>query len=267
MKAYVINLPRSHDRRRHIEEQLARLELEYEIVAATDGSALTPEERERLLDMDAVTRAPDWLRPGIVGACLSHLAAYRAIAADGAPHALVVEDDAILPPDLVALLAEIAPELRGREAVLLDVKSLRATELSGLDGIDLPGGRRLLYPMDVAPLTAATAYVITREACLSMSEFVIPVRAGPDSWGFFVEHGGLDRVRCVHPRPCRPRTDFKSTVDYLGASAAPLQRIMSFVSEHRIFPLFQLAAWRRARSDRRMTRLTVVSRRSPFSDG
>ena len=61
------------------------------------------------------------------------------------------------------------------------------------------GARRLLYPVDLEPLNATTAYAITRQACLAMIDYVIPVHTGPDSWWQFVESGALERVRCGSP--------------------------------------------------------------------
>src|SRR5579872_1856606 len=48
--AFVINLPRSTDRRRHVERQLRRAGLESEFVPAVDGRVLQPEETRRLVD-------------------------------------------------------------------------------------------------------------------------------------------------------------------------------------------------------------------------
>lgn len=248
-----------------MQRQLDRLGMEYEFVTAVDGAALTADERLELVDEDVVARAPDWLRPGIIGCCLSQLAVYRAIAADGASAALVLEDDAVLPSETPALLAGLAPKLDRREVALLYYRSIDPCRLSDRDAEPLVGKRRLLYPVDLEPLNAATAYVITREACLSMIDFVLPVRTGPDSWAAFVEGGAIDRVRCVHPRPFGAQTDFKSTVDYLGGSTSAKQRVMGAVARHRIFPLFQIAAWRRAQIERNLSQFSVVSDRSPHS--
>lgn len=265
MKAYVINLPRSTDRRIHMRRQLERLGIEHEFIGAVDGAALTRGERKWLVDEDVVARAPDWLRPGIIGCCLSHVDAYRAIVADDAPAALVLEDDAVLPPDTEEIIATLESQLDRREVVLMYYRSIRPCRLSDYNALPLIGDSRLLYPFDLEQLNATTAYVITREACLSMIDFVIPVRTGPDSWEVFVEAGALDRVRCVRPRPFGARTDFKSTIDYLGGSESTKQRAMTVVSRYRIFPLFQLAAWRRARIERRLSHFSVISERPPHS--
>ncbi len=57
MKAYVINLERSTERRQHMRRQLERLGLEHEFVAAVNGARLTADER-LLVDGHAVAQSP-----------------------------------------------------------------------------------------------------------------------------------------------------------------------------------------------------------------
>ena len=107
LKTYVINLARSKDRRAFQEKQLAALGVEHEFVPAVDGQLLGPEHHV------------DSLAPGIVGCVLSHIATFRQILADGHAAAVVIEDDAILPPNFNPLLESLAPALSGAEAALL----------------------------------------------------------------------------------------------------------------------------------------------------
>jgi glycosyl transferase family 25 len=266
MKAYVINLVRSTARRAHIERELDRVGLEYEIVPAVDGATLAPEHRA-LVDAGAVARAPDWLRPGIVGAALSHMEVYRRIAANEEGPALVLEDDASLNSETKRILAAAATEMAGAEIVLAYFRALRPCRLSRHDSVALPGGRTLMYPVDADPLTAGSAYLITPSAARRMSEFVAPVRAGPDSWAYFLEGGGIDSLRCILPRAVGVRNDFKSTVDYLGDASSRVQRVMTAVADRRIFPLYQLAGMRRRINERRMSRFSITSERSPLARG
>lgn len=258
MKAYVINLPRSTERRRHLESELARTQLEHEFVDAVDGRLLTPELRRGRVDEDAVGRAPDWLRPGIVGAALSHLKAYSAILRDNARCGLVLEDDVVLSSDPLPLLHAVAEAVRGNELALLYYRGVRPMRLTDHDAVDLVHGHRLLYPLDEG-VTAGNGYVITRRACEGMLERAVPVRAGPDNWDFFRKIGALETVRCVYPRPFGARADFKSAVDYLGADESLVQRVMTNVANRRIFPLHQLATLRRRRAERRFSQFAVVS--------
>jgi hypothetical protein len=205
--AFVINLPHSVERRRHMEAQVANLD--HEFVDAVDGRFLSTEGR------------PKWLRPTILGCTLSHRAVYQRVIDEDLPYALVLEDDMVLPPDIHELAQAVARELDGREAALLYYRALRTCPMARQPAIPLPGERRLLYPIDPHTLTAAGAYVISRAGCERMAT---SDHHQPDNWGQFMEDGLLERVRCVVPRPVAYRTDFKSTVDYGTGRMARLPR-------------------------------------------
>jgi glycosyl transferase family 25 len=264
MKAHVINLPRSTDRREHVVTQMAQLGVPYEFVDAVEGRAMSADERAALVDEAAVAEHPHWLTPGTIGCTLSHRAAYQQILDSGDPVGFVVEDDIVLPSGTAALLDELAGHMQGREAVLLYYRSFEPCAFSDQDAVDLQGGGRLLYPLDVSQPITTAAYLITREACEPLVDLVVPVRAAADSWGYFHEHGAVDRLRCVVPRPAGVRTEFKSTIDYVSATS-PRVRLTTAVARHRIFPLYQLLAMNRRRVEKRMTGVRIVPERSPLA--
>jgi glycosyl transferase family 25 len=238
LKAYFINLDRSADRRRYQQRQLERLGIDYALVPGVDGRELSSDE------------LVDTLPPGIVGCARGHLNAYRQVLADGEPVALVLEDDAALPQETPALLRALAPVLSGAEVALLHYRANKSCPLVERDGIALSDGFRLLYPVSPEPLSAATAYVMTAEACRRMSEFVEPVRYWPDDWKAFLKDGALDRLRCVSPRPVQAETSFKSTVGYADGLLS------------RVVPA-SIRAWRRARIQRHYTDFPVLPEAPP----
>jgi glycosyl transferase, family 25 len=264
MKAHVINLPRSTDRREHVVTQMAQLGIPYDFVDAVEGRAMSSQERAELVDESAVAEHPHWLTPGTIGCTLSHRAAYQQILDSGDEVGFVVEDDIVLPPGTAELLDELAAHMHGREAVLLYYRSFEPCTFSDQDAVELPGWGRLLYPLDVRQPITTAAYLITREACEPLVDLVVPVRAAADSWGFFHDHGAVERLRCVVPRPAGVRTEFKSTIDYVSATS-PRVRLTTAISRHRIFPFHQLLTLNRRRVEKRMTGVRVVSERSPMA--
>jgi glycosyl transferase family 25 len=235
MKAYVINLGRAVERREHMEAQLG--DLAHEFVEAVDGHALTEEQRARL-------DIRPWLTPGLVGCALSHRKAYRLILAAGQPFGLVLEDDAVVPEELPALLERLPSLLGSAEIALLHYRSTRPGRLG--DGPSLARDLRLREPLDTKWLNATTGYVIGREACQRMLN-LHPVVMSPDGWGAFLEAQAIDRVWCVHPQPVRARTDLHSTTGYRNWWLLPNW----------------LRAWNRERIQRRMTRFEIVSSQGP----
>ena len=210
MHAYVINLVRSRERRRHIVAELRRCGVEFELIPAVDGR--TVDMKDRRIVHESV-RGSHWYRPGVVPGCaLSHVHVYRKIVADGWDTALVLEDDVRLPEGLDALCESLAAEMTGAEAVLLNYDSVETCKMTGDGLVRLRRGQVLALPLDPAQLLSTGAYVITREACQRMGGGLLPIRAKADDWGYFQREGLLDRVRCVVPQAVVKSPRFGSTV-------------------------------------------------------
>src|SRR5215469_11246506 len=201
MRAYVVNLARSPDRKAHMTAELGQTGLQYEIVNAVDGRDLDLSDT-RLFDPTVDSS----FRPGVFGCVLSHLHIYQKVLDDDLEIALILEDDVVLPPDLDALLDATASHMKGAEVVLLNFHHNEGRWITKADSIQLPSSRLLVQVVDKGPPWhegpwSTAAYLITREACARMAEFVLPVRSRADWWAHFYQEGALDRVRCVMPMP------------------------------------------------------------------
>jgi len=256
MRAYVINLARSPERRAHMVRELDRVGMEHRFVAAVDGRALTAEDRRRLVDEEAVARAPTWLTPTAIGCALSHLAAYREVLAAGESHAVVLEDDVRLPADMNALVEEVAARMTNADVALLHYHSFQPLRLAAPSANRFCDDRLLATPLDPGQLVSTVAYMVTAEACSRLAATVLPVRVAADSWGFLHQAAGLS-IRCVVPRPVGVRADFRSTLDHTAPDSLA-GRALDLVNRHRIFPLHQLLSARRRRALRLMERIVLL---------
>lgn len=260
----MINLPRSTARRRNMADQLERAGLEHEFIEAVDGRALTSSERAELVDEAAVANSPNWLTPGAIGCALSHLRAYQRILESADEVALILEDDVVLPPTIADTTARVAPQMSGSEIVLLYFRNFGVCRFSASDAVELGGGGRLAYPLDVNQPLTTSAYLVTREACRRLPEAILPVHAAADTWGNFYELGAIESLRCVIPRPVAVRKDFKSTIDY-GGERSLRARATGFIARHRLVPFVQLLTLNRHLVERRMSRTRVVPDPSPIA--
>lgn len=269
-----MNLPETVDRnfsrtrRQHIETELVRARLRYRFVNAVDGPRLMANEHTDVVDHRVVAQHPSWLTPGVIGAALSHVQAYREILDAGDRAALILEDDAILGTGLREVLEELGGLLARSEVVLLYWRTWPGCEFSSQQARELHQGQRLLYPLDLKKLVCASAYVITADACETMIEALLPIRAGTDSWDAFHEWGGFECMRCIVPRVVGSRTDLKSTVGYIDAAgiAGRLAKSTSTLIAHRrTFPIYQLLGLRRRRLERQMSMFDVVDKPSPLA--
>jgi glycosyl transferase family 25 len=203
MRTFVINLPRATDRRASIQAQLDASELDYELVEAVEGRALSAEERARLVDKTAVERFPDWLTPGAIGCALSHRRALELAAATGEV-SLVLEDDAILSPGLEELCAELPAPPDG--VVLLNFRSFKPCEIAPTG---TPG---LFAPVDPRQPVSSLAYLVGHDSARRMAELILPVRFAADSWGEYVAGGAIGELLLAYPRPVMPAPEVTSTI-------------------------------------------------------
>jgi glycosyl transferase, family 25 len=251
--AYVINLVRSPDRRKHITAELGRTGVSYQVIEGVDG-------RDLDLDNPAMV-APSLLTTyqfpeGVAGCSLSHLRVYQAMLADGLDNALVIEDDVILPADLGSLVDAVADHLTEAEVALLNYDYTRRMSLEG--SLSLPSSRLLTLPLDVRQPKSTGAYMITRKACERMNEWMPPVQAPADSWGFFYQQGLLDRVRCIFPMAVSKSPEFASVIGPYFLGDGLKGRLLMPLARRRIPLLHRAVSYRRQRIFRHMTQSEIV---------
>jgi glycosyl transferase family 25 len=150
IRAFYLNLDQEMARRDSIEDQLACAGIPAERIDAVDGSKPLPPELSRYFDARHVMDA------GALGCYASHIKAWRQITLKALPHALVLEDDAILPPGLSGLLADIIATLpKGWDMVHLGTEPDRA-----ICEIAKVGHRKIVQFSRVPP--GAVGYLISR---------------------------------------------------------------------------------------------------------
>ncbi|NGY06735.1 glycosyltransferase family 25 protein [Solimonas terrae] len=195
MLTFVINLPGSVERRATMDRQLAGLGLEVEFVDALDGRRLDRREHPTasgLLDAE-------------LGCYLSHLAVWRRLIASGRDCAIVLEDDAVVAPDLAAQCAEFSglPE----RPDMVRISSVK--QPAGIEIRKLASGRRVLLPTEHP--SGCQGYWLTRDGarkfldCLSRPRIAIDC-ALDRYWRY-----GL-RVFLLDPPAVRERSGIASTI-------------------------------------------------------
>ena len=255
MRAYVVNLARSVDRRAHIISELKKTDLDYEIMTAVEGRDLDLSDTS-LVD-PSLPNVTQFLA-GTTGAALSHLNACRKVIEDGLDAALILEDDVNLPADLGILADAVAAQMSGAEVALLSYGSYGTCQLSQEDSVQLPSERLLAFPINIRLVNSAGGYIITREACERMDKFVLPVRVNPDDWWYFYREGVIDRVRCVAPLPIYKNPRLASTLGSYRLGNSFLGRLLWQLARRKIPLLHQALGYRRERIYRRWSQPEFV---------
>ncbi|MFC7702758.1 glycosyltransferase family 25 protein [Plastorhodobacter daqingensis] len=165
---WLINLPRSSDRRAHMEAQLAALSLDVTLFTAVDGRA----EWDRLVpsvDLAAFRRnVGREVMPGEIGAYHSHLGVWQALL--DSPHdvALVLEDDVVFHDEFLPAL-ETALRLRD-EWDFLKLNKIRAKHPVA----QRRAGNWVLNAY-LGPATGLGAYLITRDLAARLLPVMLPI--------------------------------------------------------------------------------------------
>ncbi|MCJ2122350.1 glycosyltransferase family 25 protein [Methylobacterium sp. J-077] len=196
------------------------------------------------------------LSPVQVGCALSHLAAYGSVIARKMPWALIVADDAVLPPDIHDILVRVEATLRRGDVVLLHNLPQHRAAFSTVDAVSI-GDYRLCLPMSMGGLGANAAYVITRQAAEGILAANRPVVAAADDWGYFYECQAITRARVMSPNPVTLKT-FEPRPFAAGSKAGGLP----MTGRRLLQPL--LAVKRRFLSARMTGNTVFVDEASPY---
>lgn len=236
-----------------MERQLASVNLSFELVEAVEGRALTRDEWVRVVDHNAATRYHWWLTPGAVGCILSHRLVYERIAEAGHKSALVLEDDARLPPDFGSITTCLAEQVTADDVLLLNFRSFKPCRLSAADAVKA-GEYELMRPVDPSQVVSALAYIVGVRAAARMAEMIVPVRFAADSWGEYVSGGAIASLRCAFPRPVVPDKTVTSTIRHGDAGGQH-----SFAKLVLTLPVDSLRRANRWRISRQMNRVEIVA--------
>lgn len=200
----LINLPRSVERRTRMEQRLASLGLDYQILPAVDGQERWDELRGSV-DVKAFERhAGSDVLPGEIGCYHSHLQAWQRLIASDEQVLLVLEDDMVFHDDFVAALG-IA--LRGRAHWdMLKLAKIRAKQ---------PVCQGLLGPYRlnacIGAFTGFGAYLIQRETARRLLTQLLPIRAPIDRELEQVHRHDI-RHFSLEPFPAHPQDEGQSTI-------------------------------------------------------
>jgi len=107
-RIFFINRDCDENRRQAFERELAKANVTAERIPAVNGLAVPDDLRPYFFSGSALHGG---LRPGEVGCYASHLKAMQMVAARDLSFAVVLEDDAVLPPDFEAAVAEVLAAL------------------------------------------------------------------------------------------------------------------------------------------------------------
>jgi glycosyl transferase, family 25 len=190
----VISLPGAEARRRLVRAQLELPGMPpHRILDAVDGRQLGAAELAAVYD-DAAARSHVGraLTGAEIGCAASHLSACRQVAAEAIGAAVILEDDALLGHQFLAVLERLLPMLDPRrpQAILLS----HVHRYSAWRGRRVDRRHRLYRPYSAY---GAHAYLVTRAAAQAMVARLGRVHTVADDWAYFAKSGILEVAAVV----------------------------------------------------------------------
>jgi glycosyl transferase family 25 len=170
MLTLVISLPHAAERQRRISSDLNSAGLPFSIVQAVVGRNLTKTEVATLAPSRFRARLGRDLTLGEIGCTLSHKAALETFLLSSETTALILEDDALVPPNLAAMIEQFATILPTGWGIL---------KIGGMGGFrgKVLGDTNFGRIVDTAaPTIYAHAYVVSRLGAEQLLRKILPVR-------------------------------------------------------------------------------------------
>lgn len=187
---FVINLPEAIGRRERVSGHLAVLGLDAFVIEAVRGSALSASERALAADDSrSVQRYGRALTAGELGCALSHVRAYDKLLCSGHEFGLILEDDAVLLPDVAELLGSAQTHLwmASSQPRLLLMTPIRA--FLARDAVPFAVGYRRVR---VRRAWEGYGYLVNRTAADAMRRINSPAWLSADDWVAYRRLGGIE---------------------------------------------------------------------------
>ena len=186
MKTYVINMEKDVQKRMLIEQQLVKqANLEIVFFKAIEGRKLNREELRNSVNMDLFKkRYHDFATLPAIGCSLSHWSLYCMMSEAADPYALILEDDALLSPNLACKIGNFESFLCSDTptVILLTPEFVYGLkqEVKATDGLSL-------YALCGG--TMASGYLINKAGAELLEKNLYPISYLADMWDDFVEMG------------------------------------------------------------------------------
>lgn len=252
---FVISLKNSSERRKRLEAHFKKMGVAFEWFDAIYGSDLSEGDTASCCNMEAVKNSPNWLTRSAIGCALSHYNIYKEIVRRQLPYAIIFEDDVVLKKGFEKHMESLLPKLKKNEVISLFYQSWEPLRLVKSTGIEFDKGHKLYEVADMMQPISAAAYLITLDACKTLSESIMPIKYTADSWGEFRKNGSFESFRCAYPRLVDV-IDAKSTIQYLEDDWKG--KFMKWIDNNKVFPVYQYLRYKRKKNRQKMMNVEIV---------
>lgn len=222
MKVYVINLPNSVDRRNSIIKELAKYNLQFELISGVYGKDVDRKSKDIFDEESYVIKnkfltksyVHGKLTDGELGCAISHLKVYKTILKNKEDGALVLEDDITLNINIVDVFnkgLEICPNAEYINCSY-PKNGLRQSIFAKRHPFVVEGKKFIIYRAGVPyfdwflnrrrRVGGAYCYYISKTACEKLLQLAYPIRMESDRLLGHVAFNGL-KTFLINPSPVK----------------------------------------------------------------
>ena len=230
MEIYVISLQDAGEKRADLAEALSEQSLSFQIIDAVDARQWQSEAlAEHISSFGVACNMTHTPKPGAVGCHLSHLKAYQNLIDSDASAAIILEDDAIITPELRRHMPCIE-----RASAVFDIIFLcdrRPNRPAPVIGTSEEG---LQFCLKKYSNIGTTGYVITRQAACYMLAHHTPFRLAIDT---LLNRWWQTKLKVATTAPQLVRDDaMTSSIGYhdLAMIRNPIWRIANLITKARM---------------------------------
>lgn len=192
MKIFIINLIEDIAKKHDMLSQLQQLDIKnYDFIQAVNGKALTVKEvHEKVYDYPKCQ-----LTSGEIGCALSHYQIYKKMVDENISHAIVLEDDILLPKGFNKLIKSLKKTMDTERAKILTLGKVE--KFFRLNDHDVGV---LANEYSVISSYGTYAYCINLAAAKNLVKHLLPIKYEADMFRYFRENGWIDSFNVIYPQ-------------------------------------------------------------------
>ncbi|MFT5619134.1 MAG: glycosyl transferase family 25 [Arenicella sp.] len=259
MKIFVISLKNS-TRRESIISVLNQHKLDFEIFDAINGKELSEDFIQSHCDVNQMKEQSHWFTKGMAGCALSHYYLYKKIVENNIEKAIIIEDDMNFDSNFGEIVKKLETRVVENEVLMIYYRGWGNIKFTTHKAENITSTHRVLnlYSWDDVPNTTG-AYYITNKSAKILSEFLLPIRVGPDDWTYFMQNSQLATIKVIYPRIAFDN-NFKSEIDYVESQNKWLGRISETINRYKIPLLYSFLKYRRRERETEMSKFSLVEK-------
>ncbi|MEK9495338.1 glycosyltransferase family 25 protein [Photorhabdus sp. P32] len=234
MKIFVINLEKDVDRKKAIQEQLQKIDIDAEFINAVYGKELTTEQLQYACsNFDNIS-----LTLGEVGCSMSHINVYKEMIDKNIPIALILEDDVKFNDNLCTVLSSLEKYPQALSAKPYVFLLNKTNEYFASFKKPLIDNYNIVNVIDAA---GTFGYVLNLTTAKKLYQYLQPVRFVADDWKLFREQGVI-KLKGIIPPVIHHSPNFLNSS--IGERNYPPTKIDNKNRKRTIITQIKLALWR-----------------------